>query len=108
MTTHYDILGITQDADTKQIRKAYLKKSLAHHPDKNPSDPEGAKLKFVNVGRAYEVLSDTKMKSAYDKDLRYHHAGHPVGRDDPAMGGAHKKNGRTSYSRALMSRVGAV
>jgi len=97
LKSHYDILGIPQDADTKQIRKAYLKKSLAHHPDKNPSDPEGAKLIFVKIGRAYEVLSDPKEKLAYDRELRRHHSTAPEGRDDPVAGGSYDYNGRTSF-----------
>ena len=68
--THYTILGVSNDASPATIRKAYLKQSLQHHPDKNPSDPEGAKAKFVEIGHAYEVLSDPSQRDLYDAELR--------------------------------------
>ncbi|KAF5176329.1 Chaperone protein dnaj [Thalictrum thalictroides] len=50
----YDLLGVSQTANSSEIKKAYYKLSLKHHPDKNP-DPESRKI-FVKVANAYEVL----------------------------------------------------
>jgi curved DNA-binding protein CbpA len=68
--TFYDVLGVNANADASGIRKAYLRASLKHHPDKNPDDIEGAKARFVEIGQAYETLSDSVQRSQYDRDLR--------------------------------------
>ena len=68
--THYDILGVSPDATSAEIRKAYLKASLKHHPDKNPGNVQEAQAKFVEIGRAYEVLSDVLLRKEYDQSLR--------------------------------------
>lgn len=60
----YDVLGVGRKASDAEIKKAYRKKSLQYHPDKNPS--EDAADKFAEVARAYEVLSDEDKKAAYD------------------------------------------
>lgn len=62
---YYEILGLSKDADEKQIKLAYRQLSKKYHPDKNPS-PE-AHEKFIEIGEAYEVLSDSDKKSKYDK-----------------------------------------
>jgi len=68
--THYDVLGIdAETATSKDIRRAYLKQSLANHPDKNLDDVEGAKSRFVRIGEAYEVLSDPSRRAQYDREL---------------------------------------
>lgn len=60
----YDLLGVKQDANATEIKKAYYKLSLKHHPDKNP-DPESRKL-FVKVANAYEILKDEATREQYD------------------------------------------
>lgn len=70
-STYYDILGVEKHADQASIRKAYLKLSLKYHPDKNPNNIEEAKIRFVEVGEAYEVLSDPVKRSKYDEELRH-------------------------------------
>ncbi|TVU20765.1 hypothetical protein EJB05_30361 [Eragrostis curvula] len=60
----YDLLGLKQDANASEIRKAYYKLSLKHHPDKNP-DPESRKL-FVKIANAYEILKDESTREQYD------------------------------------------
>lgn len=67
--TFYDILQVSPNASQGEIRKAYLKQSLKHHPDKNPDNTELAKEKFVQIGQAYDVLSNENKRRAYDRDL---------------------------------------
>jgi DnaJ-class molecular chaperone len=66
--SYYEILGVHRDASEKEIRKAYLKASLKYHPDKNLDDKEGVcKSRFIQIGEAYEVLSDPAKRAAYDR-----------------------------------------
>ncbi len=66
----YEILGIDKSATAEQIKKAYRKKAIEYHPDKNPGDKE-AEEKFKKAAEAYEVLSDPDKKARYDQ---YGHA----------------------------------
>ncbi|GAX24890.1 DnaJ homolog subfamily B member 9 [Fistulifera solaris] len=68
--SYYDVLGVDPSADSKTIRQAYLQLSLKHHPDKNPTNTEEAKAKFVEIGQAYETLSDDQRRGQYDAALR--------------------------------------
>jgi len=63
---YYNILGINKSASVSEIKKAYRKKALQYHPDKNPDD-EAAEEKFKQAAEAYEVLSDADKKSRYDQ-----------------------------------------
>ncbi len=63
---YYDILGVNRSASADEIKKAYRKKALKFHPDKNPGDQE-AEEKFKHAAEAYEVLSDPDKKSRYDQ-----------------------------------------
>ena len=65
-TEFYDLLEVAPSATDGDIRKAYRKKALRLHPDRNPGDKEAAK-KFQALSNAYQVLSDEKKRSAYDK-----------------------------------------
>jgi molecular chaperone DnaJ len=62
----YEILGITKGADAAAIKKAYRKKAIEFHPDKNPGDAT-AEENFKLAAEAYEVLSDPQKKAQYDQ-----------------------------------------
>lgn len=61
----YKILGVERDATDYDIKKAYRKLAIVHHPDKNPDDVDAAD-KFKEIGEAYETLSDTEKRTRYD------------------------------------------
>lgn len=67
---YYKILGITKGASDDEIKKAYRKRALVHHPDRHSSSSDDEKkvqeMKFKEVGEAYSVLSDPVKKSRYD------------------------------------------
>lgn len=79
----YKILGLARDASETDVKKAYRKLAIVHHPDKNPDDPAAAE-RFKDIGEAYETLSDSEKRARYDsgEDLidphemfAQHHAG---------------------------------
>jgi len=67
---YYDILGVSKGASETEIKKAYRKKALQYHPDKNPGDAKAEEM-FKKAAEAYEVLSDPNKKAKYDQ---YGHA----------------------------------
>lgn len=67
--TYYEILGVTRESSEKEITKAYRKKALKCHPDKNPDNKEAAEL-FHELSKALEVLTDAKARAAYDALLK--------------------------------------
>ncbi|MDD2328050.1 MAG: molecular chaperone DnaJ [bacterium] len=68
---YYEILEIPKSASAEEIKKAYRKKAIQYHPDKNPGDKE-AEEKFKEAAEAYEVLSDQNKRARYDQ---FGHAG---------------------------------
>lgn len=63
---YYEILGVGREADNGEIKKAYRKKAIQFHPDKNPDD-ESAAEKFREATEAYEVLKDSQKRTQYDQ-----------------------------------------
>jgi molecular chaperone DnaJ len=68
---YYEVLGVSRSATADELKKAYRKVAMQHHPDRNPGD-KAAEEKFKEAAEAYEVLSDPQKKSQYD---RFGHAG---------------------------------
>ena len=76
----YEVLGVNRDASEDDIKKAYRKLAMKHHPDRNQGDDaKVSEEKFKEVKEAYEILSDASKRAAYD---RFGHAG-----VDPSAGG---------------------
>jgi molecular chaperone DnaJ len=68
---YYEVLGVSRNASEQEIKSAYRKLAMQHHPDRNPDDPD-AEEKFKEASEAYAVLSDAEKRAAYD---RFGHAG---------------------------------
>lgn len=75
---YYEVLGVSRNASQDDLKKAYRKLAMKHHPDRNQSDQK-AEEKFKEVQEAYEALSDQRKRAAYDQ---FGHAG-----VSPGMGG---------------------
>jgi len=69
MPNHYEVLGVGQNADENEIRKAYRSLSLKYHPDRNPSPDAGEKFREIN--EANEILSDAQKRRQYDHELQF-------------------------------------
>ena len=67
MVDYYSILEVPRNSSASDIKKAYRKLALKWHPDKNPNCQEEATKRFKELSEAYEVLSDDKKRSIYDK-----------------------------------------
>ena len=63
---YYEALGVDQNASESEIKKAYRKKAMKYHPDRNDGDPE-AERKFKEASEAYDVLKDPEKRARYDK-----------------------------------------
>jgi molecular chaperone DnaJ len=85
---YYDVLGVPRGATADELKKAYRKLAMKHHPDKNQGDKEAEK-KFKEISEAYEVLKDDQKRAAYD---RMGHAAFEGGMGG-AGGGFHQAGG---------------
>ena len=68
---YYEVLGVSRDSSEQEIKKAYRRLAMKHHPDRNPDDAK-AEEKFKEASEAAEVLMDAEKRSAYDQ---FGHAG---------------------------------
>lgn len=96
----YDVLGVKHDATNEEIRKAYRKLALLHHPDKHAKSSEddrsNASKQFQKIGFAYAVLSDAKRRKKYDR----------TGTTDDSLGlEADEDGGWEAYFEDLFERV---
>ena len=80
---YYEVLGVSKSATADEIKKAYRKLAVKHHPDKNPGD-HTAEEKFKELGEAYDILMDDNKRAAYD---RMGHAAFAQGTAGPRGGG---------------------
>ena len=92
---YYEVLGVAKTATADEIKKAYRKKAVQYHPDKNPGDKE-AEEKFKEAAEAYEVLSDPQKRQRYDQ---FGHAG---------MGGASGFGGGGMSMEDIFSQFGDI
>ncbi|MCH5220782.1 MAG: molecular chaperone DnaJ [Muribaculaceae bacterium] len=83
---YYEVLGVDRNATQEQIKKAYRKKAIENHPDRNPGDKE-AEERFKEAAEAYDVLSDEKKKQLYDQ------YGHSMGQSGFGGGGGFYSSG---------------
>ena len=80
---YYELLGVNRQATADEIKKAYRKLAVKHHPDKNPGNKEAEEM-FKKISEAYEVLKDENKRAAYD---RYGHAAFQQGAGRASGGG---------------------
>jgi len=73
---YYEVLGVARNASEADVKKAYRRLAMKHHPDRNPDD-KSAETKFKEANEAYEILADAQKRAAYDQ---FGHAG-----VDPSM-----------------------
>ena len=91
---YYEILGVAKNASEEDIKKAYRKLAMKHHPDRNQGDTsKAAEEKFKEAKEAYEMLSDAQKRGAYDQ---YGHAG-----VDPNRGGGPGAEGFGGFAEAF-------
>src|SRR5690606_32881973 len=68
---YYEVLGLARNATEAELKQAYRRLAMKHHPDRNPGDPE-AEAAFKEIKEAWEVLKEPRKRAAYDQ---FGHAG---------------------------------
>ena len=63
---YYEVLGVSKNASEDDIKRAYRRRAIKFHPDKNPDDPD-AEARFKEAAEAYDVLSDPEKRRRYDQ-----------------------------------------
>lgn len=63
---YYEVLGVSKSVEQAELKKAYRRLAMKHHPDRNPDDAE-AEAKFKEAKEAYDILSDNEKRAAYDQ-----------------------------------------
>ncbi|MBI3323391.1 MAG: molecular chaperone DnaJ [Candidatus Omnitrophica bacterium] len=69
---YYEVLGVQRAASADEIKQAFRRLAMKHHPDRNPDKKKEAEERFKEISEAYEVLSDPQKRAAYDQ---YGHSG---------------------------------
>lgn len=87
MEDYYKVLGVEEGASQDEIKKAYRKLSLLHHPDKNPGNVD-AEAKFKNINEAYQVIGDETERQKYDMSKRNPFGN--MGGNSPMSSGGHR------------------
>ena len=64
---YYEVLGVSKSASADEIKKAYRRLAMKHHPDRNKDDSDGSEARFKEAKEAYEVLKDGEKRAAYDQ-----------------------------------------
>jgi curved DNA-binding protein CbpA len=67
---YYGILGVNTDASAEDIKKAFRRLALQHHPDRNPENIKEAEVRFKEINEAYEILGNEEMRWRYDSLVR--------------------------------------
>lgn len=96
---YYEVLGVERNVSEADLKKAFKRLAMKHHPDRNPDD-KGAEEKFKEAKEAFEVLSDPQRRAAYDQ---FGHAG-----VDSGMGGGGFHGGGASFSDVFGDIFGDV
>lgn len=96
---YYEVLGVTKSVDKADLKKAYRRLAMKHHPDRNPDDPS-AEAKFKEAKEAYDILSNSEKRTAYDQ---YGHAAFEGG-----MGGASGGAGASGFGDVFGDMFGDI
>lgn len=98
-TDYYDILGVSKNASSDEIKKAYRKQALEWHPDRHKDDKEAAEKKFKEINEAYQVLGDSQKRQQYDQFGKAGASGNPfAGGGNPFGGGFQGQSGPFTYT----------
>src|SRR4030095_7812065 len=98
---YYEVLGVAKNASEEEIKKAYRKLAMKHHPDRNQGDDrKKSEEHFKEATEAYEMLSDGQKRAAYDQ---YGHAG-----VDPNLGGRGGAQGFGGFAEAVGAIFGDI
>ena len=97
---YYEVLGVSKNASEAELKKAYRKLAMKHHPDRNADNQEKAEEAFKEVKEAHEILSDAQKRAAYDQ---FGHAG-----VDASMGGGGRGHGAGGASDIFDSVFGDI
>jgi DnaJ-class molecular chaperone len=96
--THYQVLGVPEDASAELMKKAFRELAMRHHPDRNPGNP-AAEATFKRIAAAYEVLGGADRRAAYDRQLAI---------DRAASAAARAESTRRANAAASSTNWGAI
>jgi curved DNA-binding protein CbpA len=98
---YYQILGISRDASSEDIKKAFRQLAMRYHPDRNPANPKEAEDKFKEINEAYEVLGDEQKRWQYDRVVSL--LGYP--RRKPVMGDIFSDSSESDPMQEMFQRL---